>query len=459
MSKRILVILMTLSILLSLLAVSVSAESDWTINMLDYMEISDLGNSFSFTSEYDVYLTLPFRRTVTYVDIVFNSTKPLDQGVYWGRYPGTSERLTVESLGNDVYRAYGEVRYYYSYEFWLWVGSSYSSTVYVDIWSINVGRQQYSHFPTVGTASMSSPSTANVPMTDPNLPASFPISGPYTGTNGVPVYSTFISRVDISDWNKFDSLDIFLAIDSTTIDSISAVIGSNVVPLEISYLNGTSPGLDGDLTYTYLEDFNAMYSAVAPMTTYRYIRLNVDVSSVQRTLDANLVINITGIFSEALRGSFSLNAVTGYVSFSETSPIEYWLRNCANSLDELVQSIVVGDEEFAAQVQEANQSVSDFQEYEESLQSDASMNIGDVVAPIGNISSYGNSLQFISGILHRTFTQLGDYQIVILLPIGIGIVCFIASRVRPSDKPGARSDPDQGGKRWQDKSSKSNKQG
>lgn len=126
--------------------------------------------------------------------------------------------------------------------------------------------------------------------------------------------------------------------------------------------------------------------------------------------------NLFSRFVSWLRGRFDdVNAT-----------IATWGQNIIDAINPPESDISAGD----TLVQQGQQ-IHEFEQQQQQILHDS---VG-TLQQFSNIGGFSASLSFVSGYLTKTFDALGDFQIVITLPLVIGVILFLASRVRGFDKP------------------------
>lgn len=114
-----------------------------------------------------------------------------------------------------------------------------------------------------------------------------------------------------------------------------------------------------------------------------------------------------------------------------TSTISTWGQNIVDAINPPEADTSAGD----TLVQQGQQ-IHEFEQQQQVILQDS---VG-TLQQFSNISGFSASLAFVSGYVTQAFDALGDFQIVITLPLVIGVILFLASRVRGYDKP-SKHDP------------------
>lgn len=106
--------------------------------------------------------------------------------------------------------------------------------------------------------------------------------------------------------------------------------------------------------------------------------------------------------------------------------IATWGQNIIDAINPPESDTSAGD----TLVQQGQQ-IHEFEQQQQQILQDS---VG-TLQQFSNIGGFSASLTFVSGYVAKTFDALGDFQIVITLPLVIGVILFLASRVRGFDKP------------------------
>lgn len=426
MIKRIISISSVLVLLVGLLVFPVSAAgtsdgSMWLTSMLDYCSVDDRGNSWTMVGDATIEFQMPFVTAVNYVDMVLYCSSGLP-AVTWV-HGSLIESLTVESIGSNVYRCYGNVtnRQADVFRFGFSVANT-SSTTYCTIFQLNVGRHQFSSTPTTGKLNIAHPSVSSASMLSPTSSCSITISGSSSGK-----YLDFNGYINVDDWRKFDTLDILLNVDSTTLNSISATMGGVNIPYDYQFIEGNVPEFDA----------NTSTSSASSVFVMRYVRLTLDLTNLKKSDTGSIQINFSGMYEGGNTATLTLYRVTGHVIASAVDAPTYWLRriweDIVDGFDRIAELISPESTDTQTSIADAESAIRDVEVMEQ--QYAAGLDSSLVSSEIDKVGNYGNGLVLCANVLSRTFTQLDGYQIIYILPITIGIYLFICNRVHLHDKP------------------------
>lgn len=277
-----------------------------------------------------VTFDLPFTMAYSYVDVLVRITGATSSYISNPICYLDGNRqvtLTLVSLGNSVYRIYGNLTQTYSTH----IGFSLTNThpsiadMHVSWISIKVSSFNVSSFPSTGSVYVSPGDGAWHAMPD----ASTSVSA-WVAETGL-VSSSWAGYVSVPQWQKFDYIDVYLTVYTVSLDSLSARCGDLFVPMEIHYLS--NPGYGG----TYTDDSDGSNVTSSDFKSRSYVRCRLDVSTLQRTLTSGLYIDVTGTYT-SFSGSvgLQLNSICGHINTSNYNPITFQLRNIYARLSELV---------------------------------------------------------------------------------------------------------------------------
>lgn len=326
-----------------------AAEDVKFINALDYDQVNDDGNFFYFEDSYTVNLSLPFETYVYYVDLVFTSLSSLSKvSSFWG---STENQLTVVALGDRLYRAYGNVRFA-NYATLKFVFTGTGSTEYVTLLSCRVCPVSVNTY------------TQNTTIEISNNDASNNTVQYYTGSSTQYVkvpsdvsqnnqFVVYLYPTNVSDWKKFDFWDAQLFMQVGEIDSISAVMGDIILPIEYNYLNDTS---------LVLSEY--------------YVTVSVDLRDLIRTSSDYPMIIITGSYFTG-QNRISMFGSTGSVVVADVDPQYIYFRDLQSKLESL----------FSAQ----NQFLEDIESTERLIYSYQIQYASDITSLISNL--WNNSMK------------------------------------------------------------------
>lgn len=275
MAKRYISLLLFLALLPACLAVPVMAEEtteDYFFDLLDYTSPDGSGrNTVNILDDTLVGFSLPSRMPLRNIDIIIYSPAVISSVTAY--INGASSVLSVLSLGDNVYRIYGEFGENWTTFINLDFDFSGYSSSYSVFYSFRLSSSVYDTYSTpvygVGTALGQTSQSLSVSYPDGPTYDSWSYSSfddyTYAGVHG-----QFSMQFVFSDWRKYDFLDLQLAFICDSITSVSAYLGNDVLPLSVNHID------KGVYAGQYL------------------VFVTVDLSEVPRTVDNNPTIIVAG---------------------------------------------------------------------------------------------------------------------------------------------------------------------
>lgn len=396
-------------------------SGNYWIDLLDYGFAFDGSNILKMASGTTHYFKLPMYGLVRSLDIVVCIPRTDCQLYYQPPYGQSMVKLTrqVVDSSKGLYRFYGDVpdwdcrqiglQFTYSgadsfVEFYQINYSSYSTTSFTSILNGTV-HIEMSDYSTVKNPADTTPAYVFTPI-----------------PQNVDDYTWTLTNVD---WRKYDFLDIRLALDVLTIDSIEVTFNNVALPFEVSYLGGSSYDL------------------------YRYVSIVVDVHGLDKSVQMNPYIRICGDCNYDAESYFSIVSSMGLLFSQPPSEDMIWHYDMKYFLDSKINAVIsalsppadtsVGDE-LVSQGQQ-------IQDYEQSHQNVLQSGV-TTLQKSANIGKFSTALAFVGNYATSIFNAMGDFQVVYTLPLTIGLILFLSSRVRGNDKPRKHNDkPNDGTKK------------
>lgn len=277
-----------------------SIDNDIFIDLLDYN--TDKINIRTLSGDTNtVSFTLPSWIPVRYIDATVTITGVLPSRISCVVGNSTTT-LTVEHIIGGLYRVYGFCQ-----------GSSNSLTLSFEIsgttW-VTFHRLEMS--PSVTTTydieayceivSAEYNGTIHYVPTDEINHRIFDSTDVYTDT-------FFYCYIWTDDWKLYDYIDFQLMFSCLEITSVTAVMGSINVPLEVSYIEGTA--IDGNSFY---------YS------------MRMDVTGLDRTSDDYPMIVLMGRLNTGILNSVQFANCSGHVAINNFNPLFYYFNNLISSV-------------------------------------------------------------------------------------------------------------------------------
>lgn len=319
--KRLISILLTLFLLVSILAFPVSAASfddSMFINLLQYVYPNN-GNSLTVNyAAGDIVKFEPnFSNNYHYIDFVFySSSNPFYINVLTD---GGYMNLDHYAIGDGMYRAFGKFENNIQNRVYLEFGLSEST---ITFYSMNVGTMQHNFVgETAAMVLVSAGITQTGNMTSPNTPLTLTLPSPVSSTDGAHEFNVMISQ---NEWFKYDYVEFYLDVRSLTISSIFARIGSYDIPISLNYFNGLTPG------YNMWPDDTKVDGAAE----LRYLQVRCDLSNIDHSLTGPLNLAFNGTVSQfANNNMVTLFSVNGIVDQSLESPFIYFFKRMYDRID------------------------------------------------------------------------------------------------------------------------------
>lgn len=396
MRRRVIPLFLAVAVLCSCMTVTVGAsevEMQQLINVLEFDTVNGSGNYYLTGSKgaASASFSLPYGTLVRYIDMYISTNNQAFESINW-EVNGTDFPLTVEEVyGSTYYRVYGQV------------SGGYTDTIKLDFKWVNSGNyklQFYSlHVSAQTFSGHSAPSTLTL-VTWEKLSAT-----QETGTSSVMLVSTagstgngitigvsdFLIGVHNSDWQKYDRMNFTFMVSAATVNNITCTISNQLVPCEISFVEGTLPSYDS----FWVEGSDGENSV------FYEIDVSVDLSGVNRTLTDDLIVCVEGT---AGRVAVALYDSRGYTIAELPEAEVSWLQRIWNALGDGFQSVVDAIKGDTGAADEFNDQVQD--ELDELEQDQAvidSMTTPDVEDIVGNVdidADAGEGIGFIGDVFN-----------------------------------------------------------
>lgn len=433
--SRVLVIVLTVALLVAMVAFPASADITDNDIFYDLCDYGVIDSYYKLTSSSNsITLSLPEYIYPRYVDFVFYCSVPFDSVELTIGTTTTELNVLCINSANYRYRAYSHLSGGRGSSCTITFNISKNAEVAFDSFNFSVFYRNHfsdktSFSVTTGIGTSEVGTTVSASMDSVGSRTQIPFG--YGNGEG---YYDFRALVNCDNWLKYDYVDVFLQCRVGSIDSIVACIGDVALPFNVSYLS-TDAGseyvttVDGDL-YTNWVDSDP---------TIVNIMIRVDFTGIKKTESNVPVIDIRGTYDiEKSTNYFAVLSYSGFVVTNSVNPVKFWFSDLKNFLAGLFNPSDT-DTSVADQVVQDNASVESF----ESTQRDTFEENKSVIIETIKIDTFGPALAFVSSYVSNVFTALGSVGLFYTLPIAIGIVLFVCSRVRGSDKVRPASGPSQ----------------
>lgn len=387
-------------VLIVVLAVPVQAtevDSPW-LEVLDVASVNNTGrNSFTFNNTGTINLDVGFKNIVNFIDITFVAYEALPTAVTLRRTASNTIPLTIQNVGGRLYRAYGNVGAYLLQDIELtFTSSGYSS---YELMSCKIASIEVNHYPASYT---------------PDL-AWGAGDGAETSTGGIIYANTSLEygmnysyslSLTLNDWQKFDFVEMSLITGNASITSVSAKLGTNVLPVEVSFLQSA------ENTDTITDYYTASMQPSVDATIF------VDLRSVSRTTGYNPVITISGVYHSGVGMSIDVGTSMGFVEYSDKIGVRFWFDKAVTFFNGLFDAESQAAEDFVEDAADKGEEIDDLNQQ---LQDVTKPPVSDVVTDLdAYIDSY--ELSYVSS----SFSSLaGDPLIMSMLMITLTIA-FVA---------------------------------
>lgn len=325
--KRIISLVLTLVLLfVCFVPMQAAAVSDIKYDLLQYSLPFGFSSNSGFTSDKVVGYPLPATQYVQYIDVIVSLPYQTLSAAYIADRGNISSltSLNIISLGNYMYRIYGNYRVTRA-NIYLYFDIT-SDMLDFNFFKFDVyGSNVESSFTTGSLYTTSVYGNSSVSMTN----STTPVTTQLTYEGGTASYSsTFNTLVYLSDWRNYDRMSVILDVSVASIDSISAVIDTTPVPIDVSYF------LLDNGSYVVVNDLSGVVPDTVSLIRNARIILDIDLSGIIRNSHSgNLEINIDGTYYYT-RGSQSITLyrVLGYLDLSYVDPIIFAIRNLTTSV-------------------------------------------------------------------------------------------------------------------------------
>jgi len=429
--QRAAALLCCILVLPSLVAVPASAEE--MSNFMDLVDAGYFSTRHKVTPDQgNINFSFEDPTLIRYIDFVFTRSGTAPDRLYIvSATDGSRQQLKVESLGNYVYRAYGEVSVKISYDFSLFFETTGTTWIYP--YTCRVSFNIRSAFPDIGRLTVNDylGELTDWYMDSPSSPLYSWFRYPATLDNNY--ICEYQSGIYFENWRKYDYLDVYLTLADASISSIACSMGASYVPFEISVIG------DIDLfDWEVNETGGVVRYFPSGLENYMYVNLRLDLTELFRSDASDLGIMISGQYSTD-SANICLYSVTGYVSNDISDTDTLWIK-----MKKFFTDLFGKDDPAAEQAQQTQQQV----DQEINLQIVQAMEDWDAniqYAETGFTSGLAlvtPSVAWISSLATRIFENLqgfgavyimvGFMSVIMLLLSKSGIAAKISNNIRSS---------------------------
>lgn len=407
MTRRFLSFLVALVVLCSCMAATAHADTDdnWT-QVLSYSTVNNSGsNYFVVNKSATIILDLPARTYGVWVDMLVN-TSDMDINTVYSIWQGSYTKLTASKIADGLYRVFGRLSYHtYTqlkfqfnctgtgyYELLSCKISAISQTILyadadMDIWymSWNGDTQEQNHYLLEQSSSIT------------------------LGEGGAGDSCTWQSRVNIYDWENYDSITVWGSVDQASVHSVRASLGNEVLPTTINWIDIE--------TGEYYTDPNVKYPEVYGKYLYA---ITIDTSTINRAQDQSaLLLYMTGKYWDNVGMIMSFQYATGALEVADTESATWW-----NRFTTFMTGLFSPDDSMADDFQnEAEQQGSEMDELNQQMQEVTKPPVEDIEIDIDDYLS-PDDLASVTG----EFAQItGDETVItmLMMSLTVALVAYI----------------------------------
>ena len=296
----------------SLAAPAMASELE-SSSYIDILELSTANNSGTNTlpvygSKNFVFNFAPGRVHLSYIDAVVFCGGKVPEITLIHDDGGTPNRLTVTAIGNGYYRVYGSLsNWYWSYlDFQVKFdnGTAYSGLcTFVSLKAYITSPKQTDIDAYCAINSVPYTGTIHYVPTDEINHRIIPAATSFEE-------NFFIAYIHTDQWKKYDILNFQLMFDCFSITSISAVMGSDNVPIQVSPYEGTA--IDGNTFF---------------------VNVTLDCSNLDRTADDYPMIIVMGRLNTTVTNSIDFVNCSGVIVASSISFISTLFNNILSAIN------------------------------------------------------------------------------------------------------------------------------
>lgn len=384
-----------------------AAEISGWIEMLEYSSIQTNGENWFTINGTSGSVSIPIQgeKRLRKVDVLIwhpTGQRPITASC---TAAGKTNTLEVLAIGGNLCRIVGYVpdAFYEVMRIDLKKSTTSSQTYEVLSWKVTpIGVQE---FVADANVYLESYGTSGTYSTNYNIPLWHDANG--YSSDGSP----WMARIQVYDWEKYDTLSIWGSANSASIESIRAAIDTTALDIEVNYIDAEAyeSSVDGDPTYW----------ETAQWGKYLY-NITIDLSGVDRSLtDSMLLVWITGSYDITVQATFNCQYVNGSVSTADTSKLSWWNRFTAFMTD-----LFKGDSTAADDFQgEMEQMGDDFQEALDEMDEVTQPPIDDVPLDPMEFLDPGAANQ--AGNLFQKFFNNPMVRAMVCISVIIGLIAFI----------------------------------
>lgn len=433
MMKRCLSLLLAVA-LIAVLAVPVSAAEGNIGGWIELLETTSLredgSNRISMTGKsvsFDIN-TEVVKRLCQIDMLVWHTTadNPTSASVTAG---GTKYELTVTRIDNNMSRVYGRIPNASYRSITVTFNKVSTAETILELLSCKVTPVTY--------ATYDAQAYFYIPWDDEYVD----IPGNYVTSNGnydLTLPAQFYIAVE--DWNKFDTITITGSVSLFGLNSIRATVGDLGLPYDLTFTQTNASetqtnGVTWNETYYYeydqsstsngdfFADEQIIYGGKVLYT------LIIDLSGVDRRLDADLLIYFTGNVYH--RDGYEVNVIgaVGTVNTADTSDVTWWTKFTAFMSDLFGINEDSGAlDDLGSSSDSISDNASQIHNFEQSQQAVLDNNFAQIQSAV-TFTNFAAALVFVQKYTNMTFNGISKYAIIFTLPLFLGLFFYLCSRI------------------------------
>lgn len=412
--KRTVPVILVLALCFTCLVSPASAATgEIMYDLLDYSTLNDTGSNYvKFTQSSLVSYAVTDPVIFRYIDMTISMVGALSD-VYVGNSSTNMHQLTAEQISGSLYRVYGSIPSMTFSKFWIKFESGSDSTSWYTIHSLKVCNVVSNTVPTIGRLVVSDYYGRNSDIT-----MSSPDEEPevyFRPLEGTIVNGDYVSWVYLSDWKRFDYIDVQLYINAADVTSLSVEQGDLFLEHDVSFIG------DND-----------------EITSWTWIVVRVDLSSCDRSSANAPVITLSGhYFLEVDISHVRLQSIRGIVTIPEPSPLLAFWTNLksffSSNFNTLFSKI---DEAFGLNDESASNAVQTQEEINVSINNQLVGAVEDWNTHIEVVQTGYDSaltkatpaLGWLASLADRVFTNMGWFGNIYFLIGLISVIMLVLSK-------------------------------
>lgn len=384
-----------------------AAETSGWIEMLEYSSIQTNGENWFTINGTNGSVSIPIQgeKRLRKVDVLIwhpTGQRPTTASC---TAAGKTNTLEVLAIGGNLCRIVGYVpdAFYEVMRIDLKKSTTSSQTYEVLSWKVTpIGIQE---FVADANVYLESYGTSGTYSTNYNIPLWHDANG--YSSDGSP----WMARIQVYDWEKYDTLSIWGSANSASIESIRAAIDTTALDIQVNYIDAEAyeSSVDGDPTYW----------ETAQWGKYLY-NITIDLTGVDRSLTTSqLLVWITGSYDITVQATFNCQYVNGSVTTADTTNVSWWHRFTA-FMTELFKGDSTAADDFQGEMEQMGD---DFQNALDDMEEVTQPPIDEV--PLDPMDFLDSAAANQAGNLFQKFFNNPMVRAMVCISVIIGLIAFI----------------------------------